>query len=495
MQLEKLAITLRPRNVWEATDLGVRIAVNWYKPLYKAWLAFTVPIIAAILAVAYFRGSVNSNTVFLIWWLIPLFDRMALFVISRVVFGEIPTLKQSIRHLPYLLTKTHLFRALTYGRLSPVRALHLPSDVLEGLKGGRARRRRKVLSRRDYFSTMVMTMSGVLIQYLFYIGALLLAGIMDFGVSQLSSTWFLHHFMNTTPLSIGIYLVVMLTFEPIYVAMGFSIYLKRRNELEAWDLELSLRKMDNQYQTKTDKKGYVLSSLLVACLFFLPSEPLFAADDYAKQRQETIEQAPERLKEVLAQPEFGTTVEQVRWKFIDKKDKTPELRRPKTSEHTVAKVGREVMWVLLAVIVLVIAYYVIRNIGVQKRKKSQAQVIPVEITGLDIRPDSLPDDINKAFGQLLQQKQYRAALSLLYRATLSILAHRDLVPFKDSDTEQDCLKRVNQHASQYDRFFTQLTNVWLLQAYANTTSDLTVLQRLNQDWTTHFDPLSNKERK
>ena len=34
--------------------------------------------------------------------------------------------------------------------------------------------------------------------------------------------------------------------EPLYVAGGFGLYLNRRTELEAWDIEIAFRRIDRQ---------------------------------------------------------------------------------------------------------------------------------------------------------------------------------------------------------------------------------------------------------
>jgi hypothetical protein len=43
-------------------------------------------------------------------------------------------------------------------------------------------------------------------------------------------------------LATGIYALVVLFLEPFYVAAGFAMYLNRRAQLEAWDIEQELRR-------------------------------------------------------------------------------------------------------------------------------------------------------------------------------------------------------------------------------------------------------------
>ncbi len=47
--------------------------------------------------------------------------------------------------------------------------------------------------------------------------------------------WF--HFVNA-----AFYILAITISEPVYVASGFTLYLNRRVELEAWDIEMDLRR-------------------------------------------------------------------------------------------------------------------------------------------------------------------------------------------------------------------------------------------------------------
>ena len=68
-----------------------------------------------------------------------------------------------------------------------------------------------------------------------------------------------------------------------------------------------------------------------------------------------------------------------------------------------------------------------------------AFVAPTHVRDLDIRPESLPDDIGAAARALWDRGEHRAALALLYRGLLSRLAHVHRLPIRDSSTEGDCL--------------------------------------------------------
>jgi hypothetical protein len=115
-----------------------------------------------------------------------------------------------------------------------------------------------------------------------------------------------------------------------------------------------------------------------------------------------------------------------------------------------------------------------------------------EVGGLDIRPETLPDDVTAEVRQLWEAKQYRAALALLYRATLSRLVEEDAVLLSQGSTEGDCL-RLAQQAHAANRLnaakleiVSCATTLWLRGAYGNRWPDTdTVLAHCAQ-WHAHF---------
>ena len=50
MDLERMAVRLRPRNAWEAMDLGIELVRANGRALYGAWLLAYVPVAAAVFA-------------------------------------------------------------------------------------------------------------------------------------------------------------------------------------------------------------------------------------------------------------------------------------------------------------------------------------------------------------------------------------------------------------------------------------------------------------
>ncbi len=146
MELAKVAVALRPRSAWESLDLGLGMLQQWWRPLYASFAAVYLPLAAACLAIGWLSGHLWLALV-LLWWLKPVYDRVALHVVSRAVFGEVSGLRSTLAQARAWLY-TGLVGALTFGRLDTARSFHLPVAQLEAQRGRAARERRALLGRR-----------------------------------------------------------------------------------------------------------------------------------------------------------------------------------------------------------------------------------------------------------------------------------------------------------------------------------------------------------
>ena len=137
MQLDALSAVLRPRQHWEAIDLGFTMVQRWLWPVYRAWFALLLPLFLVLNLACWQQPWLAA---LLLWWLKPLLDRIPLYVLSHALFGNVPTLRATLRALPRLLWRQWL-PALTWLRLDPARSFHLPVLQLEGLRGRERRAR------------------------------------------------------------------------------------------------------------------------------------------------------------------------------------------------------------------------------------------------------------------------------------------------------------------------------------------------------------------
>src|SRR3546814_2672705 len=95
-------------------DRGGLMSQQHRRLLMTSWAVVTLPVFALVSLLLWDSPSL---AMFLFWWLKPAFDRLPLYILSKALFGETPTLKQTLRQWPALL-KPQLLASLTWRRLS-----------------------------------------------------------------------------------------------------------------------------------------------------------------------------------------------------------------------------------------------------------------------------------------------------------------------------------------------------------------------------------------
>lgn len=240
MQIETLAVRLRPRAAMEAADLGVQLCQSAAGSVYPCYAVVALPVM--ILALASFELASWLPAV-AIWWAKPWLDRTILFVLSRAAFGQRTTpadLLQAHRQVWW----SQLWFTWTVQRLSPWRSMTQPIYQLEGLSlrevGPRVRQLRRrhagsALMVTGAFSTAETALTFSVVSLVFWLAP---AGLAPEFFELLSGdgAGFLALVYPTA------YAMTVLFLEPFYVAAGFALYLNRRAELEAWDIEQEFRR-------------------------------------------------------------------------------------------------------------------------------------------------------------------------------------------------------------------------------------------------------------
>jgi hypothetical protein len=135
--------------------------------------------------------------------------------------------------------------------------------------------------------------------------------------------------------------------------------------------------------------------------------------------------------------------------------------------HFINDMSRFLLWGLVIVIValaLVSVRHLVQLRSFQRRAKAEAAVSHVR--DLDVRPESLPDDVGAAAWALWQAGRVHEALSLLYRGALSRLIHRFRVPITASATEGECLDLARSRLEPGAlRYVTQVVRAWEASTY------------------------------
>jgi Domain of unknown function (DUF4129) len=179
------------------------------------------------------------------------------------------------------------------------------------------------------------------------------------------------------------------------------------------------------------------------------------------------------LDAVKADPNLAglRTIKMLRWKDADR----PKPANTPAWVTWVAELfrwldqsARYLVWGVVALLaVLLIGYLAsLGGPGGETAARESATAAPGRVFDLDIRPESLPDDIGAAARLLWDRTEHRAALALLYRGMLSRLAHVHQVPIRDSSTEGDCLDLAAQHLPPArSEYASRLVGAWRRAVY------------------------------
>jgi hypothetical protein len=155
--------------------------------------------------------------------------------------------------------------------------------------------------------------------------------------------------------------------------------------------------------------------------------------------------------------------------------------------------ARVLVWGVLIGLALALAVYVARLLRARRggERGEESLIAPTHVRELDIRPESLPPDIGAAAGALWDRHEHRASLALLYRGTLSRLAHVHAVPIRDSSTEGDCVAlasgRVPQRTCEY---VSRVVRVWQRFGYGHEEVPDVLVYGLCDDFASALDRLS-----
>lgn len=245
MKLDKMTITLRERQPWEALDLGVMLMRSLWLRLLGPWSIMMIIALALCLFLQ-LNGHVFLGF-FLLWLFKPVYDSLVLHILSRGVFNEYPSLFDTFRDYRQWL-KTGVMTSLFWWRFSASRSFNLSVHQLEGLKGRSRKQRLRVLLKTNSAHAMGLTVLAIHFEILVN---LTLYGLMFILVPDqyAGNLWGL---VSSDEASAGLvmntvfYWLAVFVVEPFYMASGFALYLNRRTQLEAWDVELAFRNINQR---------------------------------------------------------------------------------------------------------------------------------------------------------------------------------------------------------------------------------------------------------
>ena len=267
------------------------------------------------------------------------------------------------------------------------------------------------------------------------------------------------------------------------IGAGFGLYINNRTWIEGWDVELAFKRMARRL-TKT---AMLLAFLTVV---FLPSAARAQAE-----RDPAVE-----IRGVKADPAFK--VHTVKEKVPNPKARSmPWLERffkwlfgsMNWGSGRGGFGGLEMLsWIFLisavGILLGLIAWLVwanrhvfrLPNVGGLKPLPAPAARV---VMGMQVSPESLPDNVPDAAWALWKQGLHQECLGLLYRGAISRVIETGRVDIQESDTEGDCVRRVDAAGpAAQPEYFRGITGVWMRLAYAGLLPDGQLVENLCRQW-------------
>ena len=485
MKLEKVTAEIRPRGRWESIDLGCALVRENYGKIMSAWFLTVIPMWLMVIALSQLWPAPEGRPwvagIFCLWTL-PVCDRVPLLVLSRRLFGEDLATKELLLSFPKMITR-RWFNTLLVGPFSINRCLANPVSELEGLKRKSYRERVHLLSRNGGEGAMQAGLiSIVLVLATMFSMLFVFSGIVGlFGDSIVLEELWVKHVLGSDAafipvpyvwVLVGLMLSAITIIEPFYVGAGFSMYINSRTITEGWDIELAFKRMNQRVVCVLRKTQGGVLLFILGLLLSYSMAPVYASNA--------------RLDEVMEHEDFviRTEVELVPiantqgpsnwdWNF-DGLSFLPEL-------------ATVLFYLIVTAVACLIGWFIYSNrhlfTGAKLGASSNVPKIR-SVMGMDVTPESLPDDVVNAARSAWDAGQHQLAMGLLYRGSISWFVNEMSLCIKESDTEQDCLSQVKQQEQkELVEHFEILTRQWIELAYGGVApTDKEIL------WLCHYWP-------
>lgn len=513
MRIDRLDVVLRARSGWEAMELGSALSRRHARAVWGSWLLASAPLFVVFNALGWWLDAFGWAWLAM-WWCKPLFERAPLYVLSRGIFGE-PVGTLAALRAQRRWGNTGFWGYLGWRRFSVLRSLCLPVNLLEGNAPAQRGARRRAVAAGAAGAAAVLTVACMAFEAVLVSGAIG-AVFMFMPLELMSESWRAAWDMigQDTPAwaQLGFNLACWLAsvlIGPFYVGAGFGLYLNRRTQMEAWDVEIALRRLRERLLPAASTLALLLClALPLACApahaqdaQTVAAQPDDAeANDDSAEEPATAENDPANTPTVIfgaapvdtagfrqavnrayEDPLQRPTRQVTRWKPIEqaedkkKEEKTLQRERSDTGERGnrkagiawLARLAEWGLWGLLGVLLLVLLLTArlwlpwLRGSG---RRKAEAapQVVEEQVE----LPVVLPPDVATQAGLLWDQGRPRQALALLYRASVRTVGERSGIALPPGATEAQCLRASRRMPDATDRdLFARIVRMWQYAAY------------------------------
>ena len=457
-QYNNTALALRRRSRWEAVDAGVLL---WRDNFPVLLLFYAIPFWLCAFGLRFIPDHYRYLSWFILWFLRPLFERLALHPVSIRFFER----NAGIRRLGKGLFKT-LMRGiipdLSWRRFSPLRGALAPMRTLEGPSNGsntngrsglsfrQAALRRSILKTGGLGFCRALTLWSLAMEVVLFAGELLFflitldilqPGLFS-GLLRTVDNWELYIYTA--------WCINAMLMGSLYVCMGFSLYINTRIDQEGWDLEIIFRNLTEKAKRKNPAWAALIVLLLVSVT--VPQANTSAREAFPHSISDSSTASAQFINDgdnvpldvlhtILKSPDFGGERDGwgIRLKQNNKNTKLPQLNLninpllEKIRQFTAILLRAVLIGLLIFIAVMI--FIRLRSLGTGKslfKKAGRIKTIP-HTPGQD--PQALLEQSQKYFEQGLLREAWGLCIAALFR---SLTLYRGLV-FPPDATEYGCL--------------------------------------------------------
>ena len=246
MLLNALMINPRLRRPWAAIDLGMPIAKRFWFTYVSIWLVLVIPVF--LLSTFLLLGDFLWLSSILVWWLKPVFERPILYMLSKHLFGQTITIRETLKNYKEWLS-TGWIDGITLRRFSFIRSFSMSVTLLEKLNGKAYSQRIDILSSKGGGAAFWLSTTLVHVE-LFLLLALFASITLFYPLLNVDDFFYFEQYQYFILLINTFSVLAMAVVAPFYVSGGFMLYICRRIELEAWDIEICFRDLASKLSEK-----------------------------------------------------------------------------------------------------------------------------------------------------------------------------------------------------------------------------------------------------
>ncbi|MFM2220297.1 MAG: hypothetical protein RLZZ553_45 [Verrucomicrobiota bacterium] len=468
MRLEDVTMEIRPRTDWEAVDSGFAMV---RRDFWRCWLLWWMSLIPVWLLI-----YPLSDAPWL-WLLIMLWAkwngcRMILHQLSRRLFGENPAWHSLWREIPRAWVRRFFYRMIL-ARFSPWKPLSAAVEELEGLRGEKFRIRMNTITRKGEGIAILLTFVSGLATLLTSL-ALLLVGMLFFPESVQERWWntFESGMFEEQPgfvwLLMSCVTVACSLVDGFITGAGFGLYVNSRTWIEGWDVELAFKRIANRLRQQV--------------LIWTGAVLLFIAPNTKSEEIQQWNSPRATIEEIKKHEDFVVHKEKYRV------PKSTSLGGSMSLPAGLAEFFQILGYLILGVFVIFLIFGIIWIFyrASWLRPKIHGRREPVDkarvVMGMEVTIASLPADLLASADALWRSGRHLQAMGLLYRGSLAWWIEAAQVDIRESDTEGDCLARVEKLHHPHGSYFQMLTQAWQLGAYAQHFPPQESWQELCKQW-------------